>query len=189
MRFHETKLAGAFEVDLEEHRDERGFFARAFCAREFEEHGLAPAVVQANLSFNHRSGTVRGMHYQVPPATETKFIRCLRGAILDVIVDLRPESATYLQHVAVELTADNRKALFVPALFAHGYQTLEDDTEVLYQVSAPYAPQYERGARYDDPAFAIAWPHDVTVISPKDLAWAPYEASAVPAAAASPAEH
>lgn len=171
MIFKETALRGAYVVDLEEHRDDRGFFARAFCAREFAEHGLESAVVQTNLSFNHRAGTVRGLHYQVAPATETKFIRCLRGAILDVIVDLRPDSPTYMEHVAVELDDGNRRALYVPALFGHGFQTLRDDTEVLYQVSAFYAPEYERGARYDDPAFGIEWPREVTRISSKDAGW------------------
>jgi dTDP-4-dehydrorhamnose 3,5-epimerase len=175
MIFTETALRGAYIVDLEEHRDERGFFARAFCVNEFDAHGLNPAVVQTNLSQSHKAGTVRGMHYQIAPATETKFIRCVRGAILDAIVDLRPDSPTYLEHVTVELDQENRLALYVPALFGHGFQTLADDTAVLYQVSAFYAPEYERGARYDDPAFGIEWPRPVSVISEKDLAWAPYE--------------
>jgi dTDP-4-dehydrorhamnose 3,5-epimerase len=179
MHFTETLLAGAYLVELQPHRDERGFFARAFCAREFAAHGLNPHVEQANLSYNHRRGTVRGMHYQVPPALESKFIRCLRGAILDVVVDLRPESPTYLQHVSVELSADDRRALYVPGLFAHGFQTLADDTEVLYQVGSPYAPEFERGARYDDPAFDIDWPLPVSVISEKDLAWSPYRPEVV----------
>jgi dTDP-4-dehydrorhamnose 3,5-epimerase len=176
MIFKETALRGAYVVELDPHRDDRGFFARAFCVDEFERHGLNTAVVQANLSFNHEAGTVRGMHYQVAPATETKFIRCVRGAILDVIVDLRPDSPTYLEHIAVELDQENRRALFVPALFGHGYQTLAADSEVLYQVSAFYAPEYERGARYDDPAFGIEWPRPVSVISDKDLAWDAYQA-------------
>jgi dTDP-4-dehydrorhamnose 3,5-epimerase len=176
MIFTPTKLVGAFLVDLEERRDERGFFARAFCAREFEAHGLVPTVVQTNMSFNHKAGTLRGMHYQIAPATETKYIRCLRGAIHDVIVDLRPDSPTYLQHLAVDLTAENRRALYVPALFGHGFQTLADDTEVLYEVSAYYTPELERGARYDDPAFGITWSRPVSVISPKDLSWEPYRA-------------
>jgi dTDP-4-dehydrorhamnose 3,5-epimerase len=177
MIFHPTPLHGAFVVELEEHKDERGFFARAFCAREFEEHGLNPVTAQCNLSYNHRAGTVRGMHYQLPPAGETKYVRCLRGAIYDVIVDLRPDSPSYLQHFGVELTQDNRTALFVPELFGHGFQTLRDDTEVLYQVSEYYTPGLERGARYDDPAFAIEWPLPVSVISQKDLGWAPYQRS------------
>ena len=171
MIFCETRLRGAFTVDVQEHQDERGLFARAFCAQEFAAHGLNPATAQANLSFNHRAGTLRGLHYQLPPAAETKLVRCTRGAILDVIVDLRPQSPTYLQHVAVELTADNRRALFVPEQFAHGYQALTDGAEVTYQVSAAYTPGSERGLRHDDPALGITWPLPVTVISSKDAAW------------------
>src|SRR5690606_10819832 len=133
--FHETGVAGVYIIELELRSDERGFFARSYCANEFAEHGLEPAVVQANVSFNHKAGTLRGMHYQVPPAAETKLVRCTSGAIHDVIVDLRPDSPTYLQHVAVDLTAENRLALFVPRMFAHGYQTLTDGAEVTYQVS------------------------------------------------------
>lgn len=171
MIFRETALPGAFTVDIQEYRDERGLFARTFCAQEFEAHGLNPLTVQTNLSFNARAGTLRGLHYQLPPAAETKLVRCTRGAILDVIVDLRPESPTYLQHVAVELTADNRRALFVPEQFAHGYQALTDGAEVTYQVSAAYTPGSERGLRFDDPALGIGWPLPVTVISSKDAAW------------------
>jgi dTDP-4-dehydrorhamnose 3,5-epimerase len=171
MRFVPTGLADAFVVELEPHTYDRGFFARAFCVEEFEQHGLKPDVVQANLSYNRARGTLRGMHYQVPPATETKYLRCIRGAVHDVIVDMRPDSGTFLQHVAVELTADNRRALFVPELFAHGFQTLEDDTEVLYQVGAFYTPGTERGLRHDDPALGLAWPLPVTSISDKDRSW------------------
>jgi dTDP-4-dehydrorhamnose 3,5-epimerase len=171
MIFTETKLAGAFIVDLELRGDDRGFFARAFCQREFEAHGLEPVIAQANISFNYRRGTVRGLHFQVPPHAETKFVRCTRGAILDVIVDLRPESPTYLQHVAVELTAANRRALYVPERFAHGYQVLEDDTETTYQVGEFYAPAAESGLRYNDPRLAIEWPLPVTDISDKDQRW------------------
>ena len=167
----ETPLRGAFVLDLEPRGDARGFFARTFCAREFESHGLDPKVVQCNVSFNHRRGTLRGMHYQVPPAGETKLVRCTRGAIYDVIVDLRPDSPTYLRHFGVELSADNRRALYVPVNFAHGYQTLTDDAEVTYQVGEYYTPQYERGLRHDDPAVGIRWPLPVTEISPKDAAW------------------
>src|SRR5688572_1245749 len=145
MRFTETKLAGAFLLDIEPREDERGFFARTFCRREFTAHGLSPAVVQCNSSYNHARGTLRGMHYQLPPAAEAKLVRCIRGAIYDVIVDLRPGSATYLEHVGVELTADNRRQLYVPELFAHGYLTLTDGAEVAYQVSEFYAPGAERG--------------------------------------------
>ncbi|MCD0170410.1 MULTISPECIES: dTDP-4-dehydrorhamnose 3,5-epimerase [unclassified Deinococcus] len=171
MIFRETALPGAFTVDIQEHRDERGLFARTFCAQEFEAHGLNPLTVQTNLSFNARAGTLRGLHYQLPPAAETKLVRCTRGAVLDVIVDLRPESPTYLQHVAVELSADNRRALFVPQRFAHGYQTLTDDAEVSYQVSEYYQPGAERGLRFDDPALGIRWPLPPGPVSAKDAAW------------------
>jgi dTDP-4-dehydrorhamnose 3,5-epimerase len=171
MIFTETKLRGAFIVDLEPRGDARGFFARAFCQREFEAHGLKPVIAQANISFNYKKGTLRGMHFQWPPAAETKFVRCSRGGILDVIVDLRPESATYLQHVAVELTADNRRGLYVPERFAHGYQVLEDNTETTYQVGEFYTPAAESGLRYSDWRLAIAWPLPVTDISEKDAAW------------------
>lgn len=171
MIFTETALPGAFLVDLAARRDERGFFARSFCQREFGDRGLKPVVAQANIAFNRRRGTVRGLHFQFPPAAETKLVRCTRGAIHDVIVDLRPESPTYLQHVAVELTAGNHRALYVPERFAHGYQVLEDDTEVTYQVGAFYTPEAEGGLQYDDPRLGIAWPLVVTEISEKDRSW------------------
>lgn len=171
MIFHETPLAGAFLVDLDRKEDARGFFARAYCAREFEQHGLAPRMVQANMSSNHQRGTVRGMHYQVPPASEPKFIRCIRGAIWDVIVDMRPQSPTYRQHFGVELSADNRRAIYVPDLFAHGNQALTDGAELLYLVGEFYTPGCERGVRHDDPALGIRWPLPVSVISDKDRAW------------------
>jgi dTDP-4-dehydrorhamnose 3,5-epimerase len=171
MIFTETPLRGAFIVDLEPRGDQRGFFARGFCQREFEARGLNPLVAQGNISFNYRKGTVRGLHFQVPPAAESKFVRCTRGAILDVIVDLRPESPTYLQHAAVELTADNRRGLYVPERFAHGYQVLDDDTETTYQVGAFYTPAAEGGIRYSDPRLAIEWPLPVTDISDKDNSW------------------
>lgn len=171
MIFTETRLRGAFIVDLEPRGDQRGFFARGFCQREFETRGLNPLVAQGNISFNYRKGTVRGLHFQVPPAAETKFVRCTRGAILDVIVDLRPESPTYLHHVAVELSADNRRGLYVPERFAHGYQVLEDDSETTYQVGAFYTPSAEGGIRYSDPLLAIRWPLPVTDISDKDNSW------------------
>jgi dTDP-4-dehydrorhamnose 3,5-epimerase len=176
MIFTETLLPGAFLVDLEKRGDERGFFARTFCRREFEAHGLDPAVVQCNLSFNRRRGVVRGLHFQWPPASEPKLVRCTRGAILDVIVDLRPESPTYLRHLSVELTADNRRALYVPQRFAHGYQTLEDDTETMYQVGEFFAPELDGGLRHDDPRLAIAWPLPITDMSAKDRDWRPLEA-------------
>jgi dTDP-4-dehydrorhamnose 3,5-epimerase len=174
MIFIETHLRGAFILDLEYREDHRGFFARTFCAQEFAAHGLKSVVAQCNLSFNHKAGTLRGMHYQIPPAAETKLVRCVRGAIYDVIIDLRPDSPTYGQHIGVELTEDNRRALYVPELFAHGYQALTDGAEVIYQVGEFYTPGYERGIRYDDPAFGIEWPLPVTVISDKDAAWAPF---------------
>ncbi len=172
MTFTETRLKGAFIVDLEPRGDDRGFFARSFCQREFEAHGLKPLIAQANISFNYRKGTVRGLHFQFPPAAETKFVRCSRGAIVDVIVDLRPESPTWLQHAAVELSADNRRGLYVPERFAHGYQVLEDGTETTYQVGEFYTPSAESGLRYSDPRLAIAWPLPASDMSPKDQAWA-----------------
>ena len=171
MKFTETKLKGAFIIDLEPRQDHRGFFARTFCAKEFEAYNLKPTVVQCNVSFNYEQGTLRGMHSQLSPATETKFIRCTQGAIYDVIVDLRPESETYLQHIGVELTAENRRALYVPEMFAHGYQALADETEVIYQVSEFYTPNRERGLRYDDPLLGIEWPMPVSEISEKDTNW------------------
>ena len=172
MIFGETALAGAFVIDIAPRQDSRGFFARAYCHRDFVERGLNPVVVQTNIAFNHRRGTLRGLHFQFPPAAEAKLVRCTRGAIHDVIVDLRPESPTYLRHVSAELTAENRRSLFVPERFAHGYQVLEDDTEVTYQVSEMYAPEAEGGLPYDDPRLAIAWPLPVTEISDKDRRWA-----------------
>lgn len=171
MLFTETPLPGAFVIDLDLKQDERGFFARTFCASEFEAHGINAAVVQCNMSFNRRAGTVRGLHYQVAPALEAKLIRCTRGAICDLIVDLRRGSPTYLKHFSVELTQDNRRALYVPEMFAHGYQALTDETEITYQVSASYAPACERGLRHDDPRLGIAWPIPVTDISDKDRSW------------------
>lgn len=171
MKFTETPLPGAFIIDLEPHRDERGFFARTFCAREFARHGLSARVVQCSLSSNSKAGTLRGMHFQQPPLSEAKLVRCVRGAIHDVVVDLRPQSATYRRQFAVELSMENRRALFVPALFAHGFQTLTDHTEVEYQMSEFYAPEAARGFRYNDPEFAIRWPLPISVISPQDLVW------------------
>ena len=175
MQFTETKLKGSFIIDLDERKDHRGFFARTFCAEECAEHGLKSTVLQCNLSFNYKKGTLRGMHYQIAPATETKLIRCTQGAIYDVIIDMRPESPTYLSHIGVELTAENRRALYVPEMFAHGYQALTDGAEVLYQVSEFYTPGYERGLRYNDPAFDIEWPLPVSEISQKDAAWPLFE--------------
>lgn len=171
MKFTETKLKGAFTIDLEPRGDDRGFFARSFCWKEFEAHGLKPHIAQANISFNYRKGTVRGLHFQFPPAAETKFVRCSRGTIVDVIVDLRPESPTYLQYVAVELSAENRRGLFVPERFAHGYQVLEDNTETTYQIGEFHSPAAESGLRYSDPRLAIAWPLPATDMSDKDQKW------------------
>jgi dTDP-4-dehydrorhamnose 3,5-epimerase len=146
MIFIETKIKGAFIIDLKRLEDDRGFFARAFCQNEFAEHGLKPIIAQANIALSKKKGTLRGMHFQFPPAAETKLVRCTRGSILDIIVDLRPESSSYLDHVAVELTADNHRAIYVPERFAHGYQVLEDMTETSYQVGEFYRPSSEGGA-------------------------------------------
>ena len=152
MKFTETKLKGAYIIDIERMEDSRGFFARSFCQKEFEKHGLKPVIAQANIAFNHKKGTLRGMHFQYPPAAETKLVRCTRGAILDIIVDLRPESPTYLQHISVELTEDNYRALYVPERFAHGYQVLRDKTETSYQVGEFYTPGAEGGLRLQRPS-------------------------------------
>jgi len=166
-----TPLAGVAVLDLELKSDDRGFFARTFCRDEFVAAGLDPMVEQCNLSYNHKAGTLRGMHYQVAPATEAKLVRCTAGAILDVIVDMREDSPTYLQSFAAELTATNRRALYVPPMFAHGYLTLVDGAEVVYQVSEAYTPGTERGLRHDDPALGLTWPAPVTVLSEKDASW------------------
>jgi dTDP-4-dehydrorhamnose 3,5-epimerase len=171
MIFTETKLKGAFIIDLERRSDSRGFFARAFCQNEFQAHGLKPIIAQANLASNKLKGTVRGMHFQFPPAAETKVVRCTRGAILDIIVDLRPESPTFLQHIEVELNADNQRALYVPERFAHGYQALRDNTDTSYQVGEFYTPGCEGGLMYNDPGLGLKWPLPVSVISDKDQAW------------------
>ena len=167
-----THIPDVAIIDLELRSDDRGFFARTFDVAEFEAAGLNPAVEQCTMSYNHLAGTLRGMHYQLAHAPEVKLVRCVRGAVVDKIVDMRPESATYLQHVSVELTAENRRALYVPAMFAHGYQTLVDGSEVTYQVTGKYTPEAERGQRYDDPALGLDWPLPVSVISPKDAGWA-----------------
>jgi dTDP-4-dehydrorhamnose 3,5-epimerase len=167
----ETKLKGAFVIDIEPHADSRGFFARAFCQHEFAEHGLKPIIAQANIASNKTKGTLRGMHFQFPPASETKLVRCTRGAIVDIIVDLRPESPTYLQHIAVELTEDNYRALYVPERFAHGYQALRDNTDTSYQVGEFYTPGTEGGLHYADPRLNLTWPLPVSAISDKDREW------------------
>jgi dTDP-4-dehydrorhamnose 3,5-epimerase len=172
-----THIADVAIIELDLREDDRGFFARTFDVAEFEAAGLNPAVEQCNMSYNHKAGTLRGMHYQLAYAPEVKLVRCVRGAIVDKIVDMRPESPTYLQHVSVELTAENRKALYVPAMFAHGYQTLTDGAEVTYQVTGKYTPDAERGQRYNDPALGLDWPLEVSVISTKDAAWPLMEAA------------
>jgi len=169
MRFTETKLQGAFILEPELLEDERGFFARTWCRREFEAHGLNSRLVQCNISFNRHRGTLRGMHYQVEPHAEAKVVRCTMGAIYDVILDLRPDSATYKQWLAAELTAENRRMLFIPAGLAHGFQTLVDNTEVFYQMSEFFHPECAGGVRYDDTAFGIGWPLPVTMVSDKDM--------------------
>lgn len=179
MIFTPTPLQDSFVIDLELREDDRGFFARTFCAREFEEHGLPSFTAQCNLSFNHAAGTLRGMHYQLPPAAEAKLVRCVKGAIYDVIIDMREDSPTYLRHFGVRLDDQNRRALYVPPLFAHGYQALSDGAEVSYQVSEFYTPGQERGLRFDDPTFAIEWPLEVTTISEKDSNWPLYQPEAV----------
>lgn len=183
MIFEETKLKGTFIIESERLEDERGFFARTWCQKEFEARGLISHFVQANVSCNRKRGTLRGMHYQITPDEETKLVRCIRGAIYDVVIDLRPHSPTYKQWMGVELTAENYKMLYVSHNFAHGFQTLKDDTEVFYQVSQFYSPVSERGVRYDDPGFAIEWPIRVRVISEKDKNWPDYVLSNDPAEA------
>ena len=177
MIFHETPLPDAYLIEIEEIIDERGSFARMWCAREFEQKGLVHDVAQVNLSRNRRKGTVRGLHYQLPPHEEVKLVRCLRGAIYDVIIDLRADSPTYLKPFGVELSERNRLMLYVPAGFAHGFQTLEDDSEVFYQASEFYTPGAEQGIRFDDPAFDIHWPLPVSAISQKDESWPDYGGS------------
>jgi dTDP-4-dehydrorhamnose 3,5-epimerase len=179
MLYTPTALTGAFVIEVQKFEDDRGFFAYAFDAKEAAAHGLNPAVAQMKISYNHHRGTVRGMHWQNPPAAEVKIIRCVRGKIWDVIVDLRPTSPTHLKNFAVELSADNRRCIYVPEKFAHGYQTLSDDAEVLYQVSNFYAPQHEAGLRYNDPMLGIAWPLPVASVSPKDQSWPLLDAAVV----------
>jgi dTDP-4-dehydrorhamnose 3,5-epimerase len=168
MRFTATPLAGAYVVEPERLEDERGFFARTFCRREFAAHGLNPDLVQCSLSYTARAGTLRGLHYQAAPHQEAKLVRCTRGAVYDVIVDLRRESPTFRRWTAVELSADNRLMLYVPEGCAHGFQTLRAATEVLYQMSAFHDPDAARGVRWDDPAFRIDWPAAERVISERD---------------------
>jgi dTDP-4-dehydrorhamnose 3,5-epimerase len=177
MHFIPVSLLGAYVIEPDALEDDRGFFARTWCQQEFDKKGLDPHLVQCNISFNKKRGTLRGMHCQVSPFAETKLVRCTQGAIYDVIVDLRPESQTYLQWTAIELTAENRKALYVPKGFAHGFQTLEDSSEVFYQMSEFYAPDYARGFRWNDPQFNINWPEPVSMISERDQAYEKYSPS------------
>ena len=171
MIFEPAPIKDAWVVTLYPYSDERGYFARAFCREEFEAHGIDPAVAQVNTVFSIRKGTLRGLHYQTEPHAETKFVRCIRGAIYDMMVDMRPGSPTYLQHFGTELSAENRRMTFVPENVAHGYLTLAPDTEACYMVGAPYAADYELGIRYNDPALGIDWPIPVEVVSDKDTHW------------------
>lgn len=171
MIFTKTSIEGVYLIDLDKKSDERGFFARTFCREEFLAHGLEPLVEQCNVAFNHRKGTLRGMHMQIAPHPEAKYVRCIRGAIYDIVVDMRPNSKTRFQHVGVELSADNRRGIYIPPYFAHGYQALTDDAEVVYQVSGGYAPNAERGLRYNDPQLQLSWPLPVALINQKDLSW------------------
>jgi dTDP-4-dehydrorhamnose 3,5-epimerase len=168
MLFNETSLKGAYTIDLQKRGDDRGFFARLFCVKEFAEHGLQTTFEQVNNSVSQFKGTLRGMHYQLPPKSEVKVVRCTRGALYDVILDLRRDSPTFGHSFGAELSADNRKMMYVPKGFAHGFVTLTDDTEVIYLVSDAYSPQHERGIRWNDPAFKIAWPIQPTELSDKD---------------------
>ena len=170
MIFTETGLAGAWLVDLNKFEDQRGFFARSFCQREFTEHGMNPRVAQCNVSYNHKMGTLRGMHFQVSPFQEAKLVQCTQGAIYDVIIDLRKESPAFGRHLGVELSAREHRMLYIPEGFAHGFLTLEDHTSVFYLMSEFYAPEYARGFRWDDPSFNVEWPAEVRVISDKDAA-------------------
>ena len=171
MIFIETKLSGAFLIDLDRKEDVRGYFARVFCAEEFRAKGLNSQVAQCSISFNRRKGTLRGMHWQAAPKAEAKLIRCTRGAIFDVIVDLRSDSPTRLQHITAELSADNGRMLYIPEGLAHGFQTLADDTEVFYQMTEYFASEYGRGARWDDPAFHITWPLPNPIMNERDRSW------------------
>jgi dTDP-4-dehydrorhamnose 3,5-epimerase len=173
LKFHPTPLAGAFVVEPERIEDERGFFARSFCESEFRARGLNPAVAQCNLSWNRRKGTLRGLHFQATPHEEAKLVRCTRGAIWDVLVDLRDGSPTQLRWHAVELSADNRLGLYIPEGFAHGFQTLQDDSEVLYQMAESYHPDHARGVLWNDPRLAIAWPLADPILSERDRSYPP----------------
>jgi dTDP-4-dehydrorhamnose 3,5-epimerase len=170
MNFKEAKIPGVFEIDLQKREDDRGYFARAWCQKEFDDHKL-PHFVQTNMSMCRQKGIIRGLHYQLAPHGEAKYMRCIRGAIFDVVVDIRPESPTFKQWFGIELTADNRKAVFVPEGLAHAYQSLVDDSEVIYSSSCFYTPGAERGLRWNDPAFKIDWPIKEAIVSEKDAKW------------------
>ena len=174
MKFTETPIAGLWVIELEPIADDRGFFARTFCEDDFRARGLESHVAQCSIAFSARAGTLRGMHYQREPYAEVKLIRCTRGAVYDAVVDLRPGSATFRHWFAVELTAENRRMLYVPKGLAHGYQTLEDETEITYQMSTPYHPEAAAGVRWNDPAFGVTWPREVTVISDRDATYRDY---------------
>jgi dTDP-4-dehydrorhamnose 3,5-epimerase len=175
MIFRETKVSGVFEICLEPIHDDRGFFARSWCRNEFQAHGLNPKLVQCNISFNRPRGTLRGMHYQTPPYAEAKLVRCTQGSIYDVVVDLRPQSPTFKNWVAVILTAQNRSALYIPEGCAHGFLTTKDETEVFYQMSEFYNAESARGVRWNDPAFQIHWPEKVEVISERDRSYPDFD--------------
>ncbi len=177
MIFRDLKIKGAYLIELERREDPRGFFARSWCQKEFDAHGLCSCFVQINVGFSKQKGTLRGMHYQLVPYQEVKVVRCTMGAVYDVIVDIRPNSPTCKEWVGLELTEENRHMLYIPEGCAHGYQTLEDNTEICYQTSQFYAPEYAAGVRYDDPAFEIQWPADVTNISDADRSWPNYQGS------------
>jgi dTDP-4-dehydrorhamnose 3,5-epimerase len=171
LKFSSTKVPGCYIVDIEPRGDDRGFFARQYCREEFLNQGIDPAIEQINIGLSERAGTLRGMHFQTAPYEDTKFVRCLAGAIFDVCLDLRPASATYLEWVGVELSAANRRSLYLPAGTAHGYLTLADNTEIMYTTNQAYAPDNAAGVRYDDTCFGIRWPREVTTLSPADREW------------------
>jgi dTDP-4-dehydrorhamnose 3,5-epimerase len=175
MIFKETKLPGVFEIHLDPHYDERGFFARSWCQKEFEAHGLNARLVQCNISSNARKGTLRGMHFQAPPCAEAKLVRCTMGAIYDVVADLRPESPAFRQWIGLTLTAKNRNMVYIPEGCAHGYLTLEDESEIFYQMSEFYNAESARGVRWSDPALAIAWPFEPRIISERDRAYPDFQ--------------
>ena len=179
MNFVETPLRGSYVIEVEKHEDERGFFARSWCAREFDAKGLDTTLAQSNVSFNKLKGTLRGLHYQIPPHAEVKLVRCTKGSLFDVIVDLRKDSPTFLKWVGIELTATNHRMLYIPKLFAHGFQTLEDDTEIFYQMSEFYEPAASKGLRWSDPRLGINWPDAGRTMSQKDQAYPNLEVSVV----------